>query len=36
LVTAGAVRPSTVVFTSDETLLAEADQVVRAQAVVSS
>jgi ABC-type sulfate/molybdate transport systems ATPase subunit len=35
LVTAGAVRPSTVVFTGDEALLAEADQVVRAEEVVA-
>jgi ABC-type sulfate/molybdate transport systems ATPase subunit len=36
VVTAGAVRPSTVVFTGDGTLLAEADRVVRAEAVVGS
>lgn len=36
VVTAGATRPSTVVFTGDGTLLAEADRVVRAEAVVGS
>jgi ABC-type sulfate/molybdate transport systems ATPase subunit len=35
LVTAGAVRPSTVVFTGDEALLAEADHTVRAEDVAS-
>lgn len=34
VMTAGATRPSSVVFTSDETLLAEADRVVRARVVV--